>query len=896
MKTNQNRPSNSASAVGIIFLIADGTIQSCNPNAEIILGYTARQLVGTSIFKPLWQTIHEDGSLFLPETYPTTTSLKMGEPCSDVVMGMYKPNGNLIWLSVSTLPLFKSSNNKPYGVEVSFIDITVDIDAKIVPKISKESLSHTLNNELLTDFLPGVIYVFDAVARQNIYLNSQAYQSLGYTPQQISDLGADFTPQVMHPDDFALFPAHIEKISNSQQGEICKFEYQMRHQNGDWHWFCSQDKVYSRTADGSVKHILGIARDITNRKRTEIALKESEERLKLATSASGIGMWFLDLVENKVDWTQQGKAILGLSADDELSYERFLSLIHPEDRDRVQIAAYQAVDNQTEYNVKYRILLPDGSIRWIAARGKGFYNQNGEPVRMMGTVQDISDFKEIEENLSQSRQKLKILLDSLPIFTGFLTRDGIITEVNQTALDVAGLQREDVLNKDFRETYWWSYSTKSQAILDDAIKRAATGETVRFDVFNRVKGDRFILIDFGIVPKFNEQGEVEYLVPFAIDISDREASKQALKQSQDKLKLITELIPQQVWTALPDGEVNYVNQRWREYIGATLEQVKQRGWSTIVHPEDFHSTTQVWTTAIETGKDHNTKFRLLNARGKYHWFLSRAKALRNQQGEIIQWYGTNTNISKIKRLEEKLQRQKEDLIQANQLKDEFLAIVSHELRTPLNPILGWSQLLLLKKLDPNQTTKGVAIIERNARLQAQLIDDLLDVSRILQGKLNLKTAPVDLKVVIKSALTTVQLLAEAKSIQIETRFESNISHVLGDANRLQQVVWNLLSNAIKFTSQGGQITVTLKRVGDRALIQVKDTGHGISAEFLPYVFDRFRQAESSSTRRFGGLGLGLAIVLHISELHRGTVSAYSPGEGQGATFEVKLPLINASTI
>ena len=225
----------------------------------------------------------------------------------------------------------------------------------------------------------------------------------------------------------------------------------------------------------------------------------------------------------------------------------------------------------------------------------------------------------------------------------------------------------------------------------------------------------------------------------------------------------------------------------------------------------------------------------------------------------------------------------------SQLKDEFLAIVSHELRTPLNPILGWSQLLSAGRLDPGQTAKGIAIIERNAKLQAQLIEDLLDVSRILRGKIKLNKTALNLANIINSAIATVELTAQAKSILIVTDFEPNVA-VLGDAQRLQQIVWNLLANAIKFTPESGKITVKLNKIGRSARIQVIDTGQGIEPEFLPHVFDRFRQADSASTRNFGGLGLGLAIVRNLTELHDGSILVESPGKDRGATFSVEIPL------
>ncbi|HEY9692499.1 MAG TPA: ATP-binding protein [Oculatellaceae cyanobacterium] len=267
---------------------------------------------------------------------------------------------------------------------------------------------------------------------------------------------------------------------------------------------------------------------------------------------------------------------------------------------------------------------------------------------------------------------------------------------------------------------------------------------------------------------------------------------------------------------------------------------------------------------------------------------------------------------------------REEAEAANRIKDEFLAVLSHELRTPLNPILGWSKLLRSGRLDTVKTAFALETIERNAKLQTQLIEDLLDVSRILKGKLNLNMTPVNLVFIIQSAIATVQLAAEAKSIDLQLTIldfglgtteqhpefsdikqqshqpNSQIPNqkllVLGDSARLQQVIWNLLTNAVKFTTEGGRVKIQLERVGSQAQIQVSDTGKGIHPDFLPYVFEYFRQEDGKTTRRFGGLGLGLAIVRHLVELHGGTVQADSLGEGQGATFTVRLPLLKNEAI
>jgi signal transduction histidine kinase/ActR/RegA family two-component response regulator len=227
---------------------------------------------------------------------------------------------------------------------------------------------------------------------------------------------------------------------------------------------------------------------------------------------------------------------------------------------------------------------------------------------------------------------------------------------------------------------------------------------------------------------------------------------------------------------------------------------------------------------------------------------------------------------------------------ANRMKDEFLATVSHEIRTPLNAIIGWSHLLRSGNLDAATAARAVETIDRNAKSQAQLIEDILDVSRMITGKLRLNNEPVDIAAVVNAAIDSVQLAIDSKNLTLEETLDPSARHTLGDANRLQQVVWNLLSNAIKFTPAGGNIEVRLKRAGANVQLMVRDNGDGIAPDFLPFIFDRFRQADGTTTRQYGGLGLGLAIVRHLVELHGGTIKADSAGFGKGACFTINLPL------
>ncbi|MEH2371141.1 hybrid sensor histidine kinase/response regulator [Nostoc sp.] len=383
------------------------------------------------------------------------------------------------------------------------------------------------------------------------------------------------------------------------------------------------------------------------------------------------------------------------------------------------------------------------------------------------------------------------------------------------------------------------------------------------------------------------------------EILERQRILEILRQSEERYRYLAEAIPQLVWTTKPNGECDFFNQNWCEYTGLTLEQSLGSGWLAALHPDDVQRADKVWSDAVKNSTIYNNEYRFKRAAdGSYRWQLARGLPLKDEQGFVVKWFGTCTDIHEQKQiLEERahlleleqVARAKAET--ANRIKDEFLAVLSHELRTPLNAILGWSKLLQTRRLDQKKTSEALATIERNATLQVQLIEDLLDISRILQGKLTLNITKINLKSTVLSALKTMQLAAETKLIEVNTVFESGVGQIMGDSTRLQQVVWNLLSNAIKFTPRGGKVEVRLQETDGYAQIIVSDTGKGISADFLPFVFDYFRQADSTSTRNFGGLGLGLAIVRNIIEMHGGIVKADSHGEGQGAIFTVSLPLL-----
>ena len=268
--------------------------------------------------------------------------------------------------------------------------------------------------------------------------------------------------------------------------------------------------------------------------------------------------------------------------------------------------------------------------------------------------------------------------------------------------------------------------------------------------------------------------------------------------------------------------------------------------------------------------------------------------IRDEQGTVVGASKIARNISDRVQAERERVRLVEALQEANRLKDEFLATLSHEIRTPLNAILGYAQLLQGNLLDDEKRLRGARVIERNARALAHIIEDVLDVSVITSGRLRLNVRPVELPDLVKEAITTVQFAADAKGVRLVTEVDPGVTPVAGDAERLQQVLWNLLINAVKFSTRGGRVVVAVRPAGAAVAVSVKDSGIGIDQEFLPYVFDRFRQADSRTTREHGGVGLGLAIARHIVELHGGTISVSSKGVGKGAEFTVTLPSIAPS--
>jgi PAS domain S-box-containing protein len=366
-----------------------------------------------------------------------------------------------------------------------------------------------------------------------------------------------------------------------------------------------------------------------------------------------------------------------------------------------------------------------------------------------------------------------------------------------------------------------------------------------------------------------------------LDITERTEGEAALRESEARFRQLADAIPQLAWMARPDGWIFWYNQRWHEFTGMTPEQMEGWGWQSVHDPKELPRIIDHWTQALATGQPWQDTFPLRRYDGEFRVHLSRANPFRDSQGRVVLWFGTNTDITELVRAEEAAQA-------ANRAKDQFIAVLSHELRTPLTPVLATIVDLSGRADLPPAVSEAVDLIRRNVELEARLIDDLLDVTRISKGKLAMDRAVVPLDAVLQDAVRICEPNIAKKQVNVALELNASNHCVEGDGARLLQAFWNLLQNAVKFTPRNGQITIRT-RGGDAVLqVEIADTGIGIEPEALPRIFEPFGQADETISRRFGGLGLGLALSKALVEAHGGSVAASSGGRDQGTTFAVEL--------
>ena len=687
--------------------------------------------------------------------------------------------------------------------------------------------------------------------------------------------------------------------------------------------------------------------DVTQRKQDERALVDSANRLQLALAAGRLGDWSWNGATDRLTLGARAAELFCLPADIPLPWEQVRKCIFDEDRDMVRSEFLRAFRDRTDLDIECRLERERGAPLWISVVGRVGSAAEGDARTMNGVAQDISTRKSAEDSLRQSEEVLRALANSIPQLAWMANADGYIVWYNERWYEYTGTTPNDMLG-------WGWQKVHDPTVLPQMLNRwrasLRSGEPFEMEFPLRGADGQFRWFLTRVNPVRDRHGHVVHWFGTNTDVDQVKRVQQALRDESNVLELLNS-----TGAALASHRdlrslLQTVTDAATDISGARMGAFFYHGPGTMnmyvvsgVDPAEFDEFGHPRATPLfgpslrgeaivridDVLKDprfgQNPPYNGLPARHPpVRSYL--AVPVRSRSGEVLgsMFFGhpepeiftdrserilsgiaaqaavaiDNTRLYEAAQQaaeERNMMLENERLLRAeaeraSQMKDEFLATLSHELRTPLSSILGWAQVLRRGSRGPEDLSKGLQTIERNARAQAQLIEDLLDMSRITSGKVLLDMQTVAAPQFVDAAVETVRPALDAKNIRLEKRYQRDAGLIAGDPARLQQVIWNLLSNAIKFTPSEGQVTLTIRQVGGHVEIEVRDTGAGIGPEFLPHVFERFRQGDASTTRRHGGLGLGLSIVKHLIEQHGGTVRAESAGEGRGAAFTISLPL------
>jgi PAS domain S-box-containing protein len=865
-----------------------------NRSAEILLDRTASDLIG----KNFWTEFPGlDGSEF------ELIHRRVANERVPLSVTAFYPDHDR-WYDVRTYP---AAN----GITIYFRNVT---DRKLAEELLQQREAEL---RLVTNAVPALISFVDSDQRYRFH--NRAYEEW-FGPQAAQIYGKHLQ-EVLGETGYEGIRPYVEQVL---AGEEVTFESQIPYKDGVTR-YVNATYVPRFNSQGTVEGFVALVNDITDRKQAEATLRESEARFRLMADAAPVLIWMSDTHKLCNYFNLRWLNFTGRTIEQERD-NGWTEGVHPDDLDRCFDTYVTAFDARQPFKMEYRLKRFDGRYRWVMDEGVPRYGLEDQFLGYIGSCVDIEDHKQAEEALRESESRLRLIFESAKDYAIFtLDLNGIIASWNSGAQRLLGYTETEAIGCPSRTIFTPEDNEQGQAEYEmQTALLQGRAEDERWHV--RKDGNRFWASGL-LMPLLNEANCPQGFVKIMQDkTAQRQASERLqllyettrdLMQTEQPLalmhglfrKLAVQLDLHSYYNFMVEEKDNRRMLHLRNYDGISEERAQAIAWielgeylcglvaqrqQQLVLNQAQLSTHPNAKAACEMGMTAYAGQPLI-AQGQLLGTLSFASRTRTHftPAEIDMLRSTCDQIAialERANLNDSLQQQAEQLRQANRIKDEFLAVLSHELRSPLNPILGWSKLLQTGKLDAAKTAQALATIERNAKLQTELIEDLLDVSKILQGKLSLNIRPVDLALTVESAIETVSLAAVAKSIDIRTVLDPHIGQILGDSGRLQQVVWNLVSNAVKFTSAGGRVEVNLTRVGNRAQITVADTGIGIAREFLPYVFDCFRQKDGATTRKFGGLGLGLAIVRHLVELHGGTVGADSPGEGQGATFTVRLPL------
>jgi PAS domain S-box-containing protein len=631
------------------------------------------------------------------------------------------------------------------------------------------------------------------------------------------------------------------------------------------------------------------AQSISNaRRRAEAVLRKQSEWLRVTLSSIGDGVISTD-AEGRVSFMNRvAEALTGWPQSEALGLPLtdVFHIINEETRQPLENPALRALANGAVVGlVNHSILISrDGTERPIDDSAAPIRNEAGEVAGAVLIFRDITERRRTEKALAKSEQDLVDFFDNASVGLHWVGPDGTIQRINQTELDLLGYEHDECLGHHISEFH------ADAPVIENILERLSSGETLREHPARLRRKDgsiRDVLINSNV---WFEDGKFIHTRCFTLDITERKRAERLLRESEKRLRFIMDSMPQKIFTANPSGELDYLNPQWSTFSGLTFEELKRGGWIQILHPEDVEKSRQAWEESLDKVKEFRFEHRFRRADGEYCWHFSRATPLQNEQGGVMMWVGSTTNIHQQKETAENLRRTAAILSEADRRKNEFLAMLAHELRNPLAPIRNAMQILRLSQGNQEAVKSTSKVMERQINQLVRLVDDLLDVSRISQGKIELRCERVGLAETINQAVETCRPVLEKSHHNLTVTLPHKPLYLFADPVRLSQVFSNLLNNACKYSDGAANISLSARLGDGEIVVSVKDDGVGIARDRLHNIFEMFAQVDNSLERSQGGLGIGLTLVKELVELHGGNVQANSDGLGQGSEFIVRLPV------
>lgn len=633
-------------------------------------------------------------------------------------------------------------------------------------------------------------------------------------------------------------------------------------------------------ADGKPEAVISTSADVTELVIARLKISETEERLSFALSAAEIGTWDLDPINYTVKWDPRCRELFGFRKEGEISYDEVRHCMHPDDEELVHEAVIAAVSpgSTGNYDIRYRTLAVDGLIRWVHCKGKAYFNpEGGVAYRFAGTAQDITT----EVKTRRREQQLLSIVNNNADHMSIADMEGNLIYMNDAARLMVGVDKDtDITTTSAKDFYTPEELHRVQNYIIKQISDTV-GWQGEINLMH-CKTKEVIPCNLNyILIKDPETGEVIGRGATARDMRPELAARKLLADKNNELqKAIKELefladsVPSVVWTSKPDGQLDYINKRWFERGSQSIAETLGTGWAETLHPDDMPAAWAAWSESLTTGNPYQIEFRLKDKENNYRWWLVRALPLRDEQSNIVKWYGTNTDITEQK----ELQRQK----------DNFLGIASHELKTPITSIKAYAQVMekMFRRSGDTKNADLVAKMDKQVVRLNNLVGDLLDVTKINSGRLQFNFEKFDFNELIEDVIEDVQRTTSKHIIKKQLKFTKEL---VGDKDRITQVVTNLLTNAIKYSPGANEIIISSEDHETAVQLCVQDFGIGISADKKDKVFEQFYRVSGSKEYTFPGLGLGLYISAEIVKRLGGRIWVNSV-EGKGSTFCFSIPV------